>query len=135
MKKLLTLLTIFLLLYCATTVYVSAEEVSVTAENSQGDKLKSLSVYSYPTKTVYGAFEQLDITGLRLRAVYENGYEELIGGDRVEVRYQQDVCFRVGDSVVTLMYGGKNVSMPVTVNRIAYDLSSLDLDSYDVCYN
>lgn len=135
MKKLLTVLTIFLLLYCATTVYVSAEEVSVTAENSQGDKLKSLSVYSYPTKTVYGAFEQLDITGLRLRAVYENGYEELIWGDRVEVRYQQDVCFRVGDSVVTLMFGGKSVTMPVTVNRISYDLSSLDLDSYEVGYN
>lgn len=135
MKKLLALLTIFLLLYCLTTVYICAEEISIKAETPQTDKLRSLSVYSYPTKTVYGAFEHLDTAGLKLRAVYEDGDEELIDGDVVEIRYQKDTCFRVGDSAVTLSFGNKSVSIPITVNRIAYDLSSLDVDGYEVRFN
>ena len=135
MKKLLILFTAFLLLFSAFALYASAEGVSTVSENTHSDKLSSLSIYSYPTKTVYGAFERLDMTGLKLRAVYEDGYEELIEGDRIGIRYQQDVYFRVGDSTVMLLFGDKSVQMPVTVNRVAYDLSALDLDDYSVCYN
>ena len=135
MKKILTFLTVFLLLFSAFAIYANAERVYQTAEINNSDKLISLSVYSYPAKTVYGAFERLDTTGLKLRAVYEDGREELIQGDKIGIRYQQDVCFRVGDKGVVLSFGGKSITMPITVNRISYDLSILDLEAYSLIYN
>lgn len=129
MKKIIIAIALFTLLLSGFTLISSAEGGSPTPS------VASLSISSYPEKTVYGAFEQLDTVGLTLRATFTDGSERIIKGDEIRVSYNRDGCLRVGDSSVMLTYGGKSVYMPVTVNRIAYDLSSLSLADFSVVYN
>ena len=98
-------------------------------------RVTSLRVTSYPTRTIYDAFEQLDKSGLTLRAQFEGGDEREIYSDEISVSYQRDTCLRVGDTHVFLSYGGVSVSVPVTVNRVEYDLSPLELSDFSVVYN
>lgn len=128
MKKIITAAAIFIMLILLLSCHVCAQEYS-------SPSMSSLSISSYPSKTVYGAFEQFDTTGLALRAVFADGSERIISEKEIRVSYNRDRCFRVGDDSVMLSYGGKSVYLPVTVNRIPYDLSSLDLNSFSVAYN
>ncbi len=129
MKKVITSLIVFSLLILALIVTVGAEDVE------RGGTLRSISLYSYPTKSVYGAFEELNTDGLSLLAVYSDGSERIISGRDVRVSYLRDSCLRVGDDSVILSYGGKSISLPVTVNRIAYDLSELAVSGFSTVYN
>ena len=118
-------LFIFLLILMSTIAYADGAETA---------SVSSLSIASYPTKTVYGAFEQINTDGLTLRAVYTDGSERIVRGDEIRVSYNRDSCLRVGDDSVNISYGNKSVRLPVTVNRISYDLSALDLKSFSVVY-
>ncbi len=129
MKKTIISIGLSLILILVLGVYASASGDSSTPSVS------SLSISSYPDKTVYDAFEQFDTAGLSLRAVFADGSEKIISGKDIRVSYNRDNCFRVGDDTVLLSYGGKSIYLPVTVNRIAYDLSSLELDGFSVVYN
>ena len=129
MKKILLTVALIMLMWMSLMLYVSADGGSATPSVS------SISVSSYPDKTVYGAFEHLDTTGLSLRVVFTDGSEKIINGKDIRVSYNRDNCFRVGDSSVLLSYGGKSLYLPITVNRIAYDLSALALEDFSVTYN
>lgn len=129
MKKIVFTIALIILMWMSLMLYVSADGVSATPSVS------SISISSYPDKTVYGAFEHLDTTGLSLRAVFTDGTEKIINDKEIRVSYNRDNCFRVGDNSVLLSYGGKSLYLPVTVNRIAYDLSALALDDFSVIYN
>ena len=130
MKRILIVISILILLLSTLSVCCYAAEEQ-TAEPS----VTSLSISSYPNKTVYGAFEQLDTEGLVLRAVFSDGSIRSVSGGEVRITYRQDSCLRFGDDSVTLSYGGKSISLPVTVNRIAYDLGALSLTSISAVYN
>ena len=129
MKKIIIATVLLILTLSAFALCSSAEDRAPTPS------VVSLSISSYPDKTVYGAFEQLDTDGLTLRATFSDGVERIIGGEDIRVSYNRDGCLRVGDSSVMLSYGGRSVYLPVTVNRIAYDLSSLSLEDFSVVYN
>ena len=129
MKKIIIATVLLILTLSAFALCISAEDRAPTPS------VVSLSISSYPDKTVYGAFEQLDTDGLTLRATFSDGVERIIGGEDIRVIYNRDGCLRVGDSSVMLSYGGRSVYLPVTVNRIAYDLSSLSLEDFSVVYN
>lgn len=120
-----------------TAIIVFCLGISVTADEGaiSTPSVSSISISSYPDKTVYGAFERLDTSGLSLRAVFADGSERIIRDEEIRISYNRDNCFRVGDDRVLLSYGGKSVYLPVTVNRISYDLSSLKLDGFSVIYN
>ena len=130
MKKIITSLCISLLL---ALIFLLSAGAEATSEPSV--TLNSVTLYSYPDKTVYGAFEQLDTGGLSLLATYSDGSERIISGSDLRVSYLRDKCLRVGDDSVTLTYGGKSISLPVTVNRISYDLSALALSGFSTVYN
>lgn len=130
MKKTLTAITVGFLLLLLMTVCAYADS---TAKASPS--VSAISISSYPDRTVYGAFEQLDMSGLSLRALFSDGSEKIITGDEIRVSYSRDNCLRVGDDSVMLSYGGKSLKLPVTVNRISYDLSKLDLVSASVVYS
>ena len=130
MKRIITTLLVFILLMLLLFVSAGAESIS----DGRG-QLRSISLQSYPDKTVYGAFEQLDTSGLSLLATYSDGSEKIITGDEVRISYLRDKCLRVGDDSVMLSYGGKSISLPVTVNRIAYDLSALAMGEFTTVYN
>lgn len=130
MKKTLTSLTIFVLLILA--LIISAAATDSAREDAT---LRSISLHSYPDRTVYGAFEQLDTSGLELLATFSDGSQKIIFGKDLRVSYLNDSCLRVGDDSVIISYGGKSISLPVTVNRIAYDLSALQLSGFSTVYN
>ena len=129
MRKTFIAVVFFVLLIFAMTTAVYAEEPATF------QSVSSLSVYSYPSKTVYGAFEQFDTFGLALRAVFADGSEKIVSGQDIRVSYNRDNCFRVGDDSVILSYGGKSITIPVTVNRISYDLSALNFEGITSVYN
>lgn len=94
-----------------------------------------LTVRSHPARTIYDAFEQLDKSGLEIVAELEGGGERHLSPEEIAVSYQRDTRFRVGDTHAFLSYGGLTVSIPVTVNRIKYDLSSIEIRDFSVIYN
>ncbi len=130
MKKRLSLIVFFVLCVSVLCISAGAKEKSTVDQ-----RVISLSVQTYPNKTVYGAFETFDPNGLRLKAVCDGGDEIIVNKEQVAISYQNDDCFRVGDSGVILSYGGQSVLLPVTVNRISYDLSALLLEDFSVTYN
>ena len=127
MKKLIISITLFVL--CISALCISGGAAG------DGGEVVALSVQTYPTKTVYGAFEEFDPAGMTLRAVYSDGSERIINAERAGILYQRDDRLRVGDSYVIVSFGGARTTVPVTVNRISYDLSVLDLSSFSVTYN
>ena len=140
MKKIITILVIFVFLaafssvvsYADTCRANNADAVKATAASARVDRLY---IQTFPEKTVYRAFELLDTSGLCVRAVYDDGTDTPIANNMLEISYRQDERLRVGDESVTISYGGKSVSLPVTVERIPYDLSALAPNSFSVVYN
>lgn len=124
-----------LIAICLMTVLILSLSLLVSAEERTSLTVTSIRIESYPERTVYGAFEQLDSTGLALSVTHSDGSVKRVSGEEIQVSYNRDGCFRVGDSFVNLSYGGKSVKLPVTVNRIAYDLSALELNSVSTVYN
>lgn len=127
MKKILTAFCLIFLLGLSLLFFVSA--------SGGTSSVKSLKIESYPDRTVYGAFERLDKSGLVLTAIMTDGSTKRIVGDEIDVGYNRDGCFRVGDRSVRLSYGGRSVDLPITVNRIEYDLAVLELNSISTIYN
>lgn len=128
MKKIIPVLGFICMLILSIFLFVSANAVTSAS-------VISLKIESYPDRTVYGAFELLDKSGLVLSATLSDGSTRRIMGDEIDVGYNRDGCFRVGDRSVRLFYGGQAVDLPITVNRIEYDLSALSLDSISTIYN
>ena len=94
----------------------------------------SLKIESYPTRTVYGAFDSFDPTGLVVSAVMEDGSKRNLPTSDLIYSYHQDGCFRVGDEYITISYGGRSVHLPVTVNRISYSLDA-KINDLTLTYN
>ena len=124
-----------ILAVCLGVMLIFAFSFSCFADGGTSPILSSLIIESYPEKTVYGAFEELDTTGLSLLAVYSNGEVKSIPTDQIQISYINGSRLRVGDNYVYLFYGGKSLKLQVTVNRISYDLSSLELNSITTLYN
>lgn len=134
-KTVLVLGMLFMLVLTIYGVAYAEGDTDAQTDYSVTPSVSSLSINSYPHKTVYGAFERLDTSGLSLRAVFTDGTERIITGQEIRVSYNRDSCFRVGDDSVMLSYGGRSVYLPVTVNRVAYDLSTLALSGFSTTYN
>ena len=105
-----------------------------TSADGTAPTVTSLKIESYPTRTVYGAFESFDPAGLEISAVLEDGSSRSIPTTDLIYSYHQDGCFRVGDEYVTISYGGRSVNLPVTVNRISYSLDA-KINDLTLTYN
>ena len=80
----------------------------------------SVSVATAPDKTSYTAGERFDPTGLVLTVTYDNGKTENIAytsANASEFAFSPDNALALGDNSVTVTYGGKNVTVAVTVNK------------------
>ena len=147
MKRIITILVIFVFLASFTSIFAyantqdeGAEICSVSQPSSSPlarntARVERLYIQTFPEKTVYKAFELIDMSGLSVRAIYDDGSERAVPLDELQVSYQQDERFRVGDDGVSLSFGGKSVNVPVTVERIPYDISDLTLNNFTVEYN
>lgn len=126
MKKTLISVLFVCLIFSLLILGVSADGTSPA--------VVSLKIESYPTRTVYGAFESFDPSGLAISAVLEDGSVRNVPMTDLVYSYHHDGCFRVGDEYVTISYGGSSVNLPVTVNRISYSLDA-SISDLTLTYN
>ena len=84
-----------------------------TAVLPQTVTLSSIKIASKPTKTTYNEGENLDLKGLKVKAVYSDKSEKEIGEDAYEVSGFES---KEGKHTVTITYMKKTASFTVTVN-------------------
>lgn len=89
------------------------------------ESVSGLYVEAMPDKLTYTAFESFIGAGITVVADYNSGRRERVGIEALSVAYQSADSFRYGDSSVTLGYGGIFISLPVTVKRAEYDVSTV----------
>lgn len=83
----------------------------VTVHNN----LENIEITSSPNKTSYVKGENLDLSGLEVKAVYEDGSRE-----EVEVTPNMVTGYnanQIGEQEITVTYGGKSASFKVTVEE------------------
>lgn len=104
-------------LYSSRAIEVTAQvNVTTPAEPTEPEgNVTDLTLESAPAKLEYVQGEELDLTGLVMNALYENGYMDQIqaadGGFEVSGYDAQ----QIGEQTVTVSFGGKSVSFTVNV--------------------
>lgn len=81
---------------------------------------EKIAVHTPPAKTVYTAGERFDPTGLVLTVTYDNGETKDIAytaANASEFTFSPDRALAPTDRSVTVTYGGKSVTVAVTVNK------------------
>ncbi len=87
----------------------------------------SLTITTPPDRTTYDIGEEFDYTGLRIKAEWNDGEVEEIGG------YQCDSILPSGpltadDTVITFTYYGKTVTQNITLNNTTIESLTIDTD-------
>ena len=103
---------------------------SVLRELCIGIKIDKL-----PEKTVYRAFETLDLRGAELSATYSSGRSENISLTEIKAEYKNGSCLTVNDTSLVLVFDGSSVPIPVTVLPAEYDLTGLVFEGREVVYD
>lgn len=86
------------------------EELAVTI-----NKLKELKIATAPTKVAYNEGDKFDAAGMVVKAVYEDGKEELITNYTVTAPAE----LKATDTAITVSYLGKTVKQNITVKAKA----------------
>ncbi|MBR5460234.1 MAG: bacterial Ig-like domain-containing protein, partial [Clostridia bacterium] len=93
---------------CEATYDITVKEVVVEA----------LAINTWPDKERAGGYmegDPVDLTGLTIKATYNNGKTEILGLDKIDAVYGAEVMTR--GTVMTISYGGKTISgFILTVN-------------------
>lgn len=106
-------------LYSSRAIEVTAQvNVTTPAEPTEPEgNVTDLTLESAPVKLEYVQGEELDLTGLIMNALYENGYTDQIqaadGGFEVSGYNAQ----QIGKQTVTVSFGGQSVTFTVTVSE------------------
>ncbi len=103
---------------------------SVLRELCIGIKIDKL-----PQKTVYRAFEVLDLFGAELSATYSSGRSERIPLEKIKAEYKNGSCLTVSDTALILVFDGSSVPIPVTVLPAEYDLSGVLFEDGEAVYD
>ncbi len=88
-----------------------------------------------PDKTLYKAFDKLSPVGLSISAAYNSGRTETVGAEKLLIKYQSGDRFLYGDNAVIVSYLGIELSVPVTVEKRAYDISGITFADKTATYN
>ena len=92
--------------------------------------IESISINTEPDKVVYQVGEQLDLTGLSIKAKYENGEEDIIksgfettpeDGEELNIKGQKEVTVKLGEKTATFNVDvqGKKDAPTLTEIKIA----------------
>ncbi len=107
-----------------------ALEFNIIAEHVEG-----ISVKTQPDKLTYIAFEHFSPSGIEVIAMYNSGRLETVYENMLSFSYQSADSFRFGDSGVTVSYGGKSVTLRITVEKAEYDMSGVTFPDASITYN
>ena len=94
--------------------------------------LKSISVYSPPSKTNYTVGDNLDATGLSLTAVYSDGSIQAVNRGFICTPTSLN---NVGTQLITVSYNGASTSFNVTVNTPVLNGISVNSLPYKTSYS
>jgi len=99
------------------TVSVTAYNKTVTFEVKvkidANAVLDNIAIATNPTKTTYSMGEELDFTGIAVKANYDDGSSEIIT-DYDVTKYDR---YAVGTQAVEISYGGKTTELNITVTE------------------
>ncbi len=93
------------------------------------------SIHKMPYKCDYTSFESFVPDGLVISVSYNSSRTELVGSELLSFSYQENDCFRFGDSTVIAKYLDTTVSVPVSVSKAKYDISGIAFISSQLVYN
>ncbi|MBE6644039.1 MAG: hypothetical protein E7612_01515 [Ruminococcaceae bacterium] len=99
------------------------------------EKISGVSIYRMPDKKVYSAFEHFLSDGLELAVNYNSSRTEIVGADKISIKYQIAENLRYGDNAVIASYLDASVPVPITVNRAEYDLSEILFENTRLVYD
>ncbi|MCL2061887.1 MAG: hypothetical protein FWH03_04595 [Firmicutes bacterium] len=89
--------------------------ISFTATEAVIDRIE---LNTPPDKLIYAAFEVLDFTGLRIEIINQDGnsagFISLTDSDAFSIVYQNGDSFRAGDTTVTIIYQGKELTITLS---------------------
>ena len=103
-------------LYSSGAIEVTAE-VRVAEPTEPAGDIVDLTIATEPAKLDYVQGEDLDLTGLVMNAVYENGFTAQIPATDAECTVSGYDAQQVGEQTVTVSYGGQSVTFTVTVTE------------------
>ena len=104
-------------------------EFVIIAEHVEG-----ISVTKCPDRQTYSAFESFLPYGIEVLAMYNSGRLETVFADSLTFTYQTADSFRYGDGGITVGFGGKSVTLPLTVEKAEYDISNVLFSSAEIAY-
>ncbi len=99
------------------------------------EKAIGISVESLPATLSYKAFERFSCAGLKIKVTFNSGRNEIIGAEKISIRYQTADSFRFGDNGVVVSYLNCECTVPVNVSKAEYDLSKIVLPDMTVTYD
>ena len=104
-------------------------DITITAGGPEGTKavsssytihliqaIKALEIKTPPTRCNYNIGDKFDVTGLEVQAVYADGTKQTIPNDKLTMKPNADAVLGLNTSEITISYGAKSVSQPITVN-------------------
>lgn len=99
------------------------------------ERVVSISVITPPKKTDYKAFEELELDGMKVNAVYNSGRSVPVGIELLEISYQSAESLRYLDNAVIISYLGSHTTVEINVEKCEYDLSGIAFADKCVVYN
>lgn len=78
-----------------------------------------------PAKTVYAFGEDLDLAGLKIEALYNDGSREIVDENLQVMGYNSEIA---GEQTLTVIYEGKTVQFTVEVLEPEYSLGDINAD-------
>ena len=103
---------------------VISKNTTVYAHWTSNTSLSSISVRTYPSKTVYNVGESFNSSGLTLNAYYSDGTTKTITSGFTCSKPDMSTA---GTKTVTVTYQGKTTSFKITVNSTTVKATSVDI--------
>ena len=92
--------------------YTSASQVP-----SEGSEIEKIEITKQPNKTTYTEGDKLDLTGMEIVAVYDNGSKVNVPLTEVTTSVSTDVPLTTSDTEITVTYAGEfTAKFTITVN-------------------
>jgi len=88
-------------------------------KNNRQQRIEGLEVVTPPTKTIYGQGDKVDLTGGTVKIIYEDNYTTTVV--MTEDMLEKYDTTQIGNQNITVKYGNKQASFPITVSGISVE--------------
>lgn len=109
---------------------------------SSGSKVENIEILKLPTKLVYSIGESIDLTGLEVKAYYDDGTEKILDNNSLKISGFSSTTS--GDKIVVITFDDKTASFTVNIKAdlekanisgIVKDTNNIPLEGITVDFN